>query len=200
MSKTIPINSHLKLNLAEAGERANAPREVTITMSGSGFAFASIETLERMRDAAIAGIRHLQPVDLRTVEAYLHGDLRRDQADGGGGHRWNNGLAEQDVPSPWRVPDAILCWNARRSRDGRELSTGELEQVQGAACLRRRDGWTALAWWDRTGDRRGGSNTVLVARARLSFAEMIELLSIRFTWMLDRQTAPLTEREPVEDR
>jgi hypothetical protein len=47
------------------------------------------------------------------------------------------------------------------------------EQEQGRAVLHHRDGWTALAFWDRSVDERGGSNSVFVARGTFTADEMI---------------------------
>lgn len=58
-------------------------------------------------------------------------------------------------------------------RDRYDRPTGE--QVEGRAALHRKDGWTALAWWDRSVDRREGSNAVLLVRGALSAGEMLVL-------------------------
>lgn len=55
-----------------------------------------------------------------------------------------------------------------------------VDQAEGLALLHHKDGWTALAFWDRTIDQRMGSNSVYVADAVLSFEEIVELARSRF--------------------
>lgn len=54
------------------------------------------------------------------------------------------------------------------------------QQVEGVALLHHLEGWTALAFWDRSEDRRGGSNTVFFVRAHLSAEEMLTACRARF--------------------
>lgn len=42
-------------------------------------------------------------------------------------------------------------------------------QVEGRATLCVLNGWTLLAFWDRSGDSRGGSNSVFLVRGALDF-------------------------------
>lgn len=49
------------------------------------------------------------------------------------------------------------------------------EQIEGQAKLHHRDGWTALAWWDRSVDSRHGSNAALFARGTFTADEMLAL-------------------------
>lgn len=46
-------------------------------------------------------------------------------------------------------------------------------QEQGACKLTHRSGWTVVGWWDRTGDKRHGSNSAILVRGVLSFEEAI---------------------------
>lgn len=48
-------------------------------------------------------------------------------------------------------------------------------QYQGIAKLHQKDGWTAIGFWDRTGDERGNSNSNFVVRGTYSFDEMCKL-------------------------
>lgn len=130
------------------------------------------------------------------VQTYLFGDQRPKGDTGGGGHVWSHWHAEKIVPQAWRCPDTTLVWNAQT---GNRYS-GDYEQAQGAACLRTRDGWTALSWWDRSGDRRGGANTTLVAKGAFTFEQMLELLRVKFPQIHERQPCALFLREPLEVR
>lgn len=65
--------------------------------------------------------------------------------------------SDRDQPQivPWGYGvDGQLC--PRRGR-------------QGEALVHHRDGWTALAFWDRSVDDRGGSNSVFLFEATLDF-------------------------------
>lgn len=145
----------------------------------------------------ITGLGGDPSFDARTVQAYLFGDQRKKGSTYGTGHVWNDwSTAERVVPAAWRCPDTTLVWNAQH----RIKYSGEYEQEQGAACLRRRDGWTALSWWDRSGDQRGGCNTTLVARGDLTFAQMLDVLRAKFPHIHERQPVPLFLRDPLEER
>jgi hypothetical protein len=63
--------------------------------------------------------------------------------------------------------------------------------VPGEAKLTRVRGWTVLAWWDRSVDTRGGSNSVIVADRPLDFDQMIALLAIHFPEVSKRQRVPI---------
>ena len=76
-------------------------------------------------------------------------------------------------PIPWspREVDGALC---------------ERPEVIGKRWLHHRDGWTALAQWDRSGDDRPGSNTVFFFRGTYTEAEAIALAEKHFTAWRER--------------
>jgi hypothetical protein len=49
----------------------------------------------------------------------------------------------------------------------------KVEQVEGAAKVTHLDGWTILAFWDRSVDHRRNSNSAFIERGTLSFDEMV---------------------------
>ncbi len=51
----------------------------------------------------------------------------------------------------------------------------DAHQPQGVARLHHVEGWSVLAWWDRTGDHRGGSNSAFVARGTLTAEALAQL-------------------------
>lgn len=57
----------------------------------------------------------------------------------------------------------------------------------GVCTLTYRDGWSVLAWWDYSVDKRPRSNSVLVARGTHSFDEMMLLLNAEFSNVASRQ-------------
>lgn len=82
-----------------------------------------------------------------------------------------------EVAGPWNPYDHLNgidcqlqpgCWlDNDRWRHGVE--------VEGAARLHHRDGWTAMSFWDRSVDKRGGCNSTFFAEGTWSFAEMISI-------------------------
>ena len=65
----------------------------------------------------------------------------------------------------------------------------EEDQPQGRCCLHHKGGWTAVSFWDRTGDRRLASTSTLVARGTHSFATMIERFRTELPALYARVTA-----------
>lgn len=67
------------------------------------------------------------------------------------------------LQNPWGThPDGTLC--------------PEGGQVQGLALIHYKDGWTAMGFWDRTGDDRGNSNSNFLVKGSYTFEEMCELV------------------------
>lgn len=62
---------------------------------------------------------------------------------------------------------------------------------QGQAALHHLGGWTALAWWDQTGDRRDGSNSVLLAEGVWTTEDMLAFGREHFPAQMARQNAPI---------
>lgn len=91
-----------------------------------------------------------------------------------------------ELPGPWDWCDLDggLC----PDRQGRH--------PQGVARLHHCGGWTALAFWDRSVDRRPGSCSVFLASGTWSFEEMLGWCSRGFPQVFDRLRVPLrTEAE-----
>jgi len=90
---------------------------------------------------------------------------------GPAGHVWHGqgmrslGLSGAEG-TPWLAGDVD---GGLAPRDGRD------ELPQGVAALHHRDGWTALSFWDRTGDSRGNSNSTFVLEAELDFDQALAL-------------------------
>lgn len=60
------------------------------------------------------------------------------------------------------------------------------ELPQGVAAIHHKDGWTAIAFWDRTGDTRGNSNSGFVFNAEIDFETGIALAREKFPEMFRR--------------
>lgn len=69
--------------------------------------------------------------------------------------------------------------------DGGLAPQGE-KQTLGQTALRHRAGWTALAMWDRSLDKRFNSNAVFLARGEHSFDGMMTLAREHFPAVLAR--------------
>lgn len=117
-----------------------------------------------------------------SVEVYYYGCL------GEVGHYWyghtTRHRAPADVPSEIaRRIDTWLCPG---------IAPRPTPQVEGTAALHHVEGWTALAWWDRSVDTRPGSNSVLVARGTLGVDDMLALGLAHFPEVMARQkTVPV---------
>lgn len=51
---------------------------------------------------------------------------------------------------------------------------------EGEALIHHKDGWTALSFWDRTVDKRGGSHSTYIANKTLNYDEMVDLAKKTF--------------------
>lgn len=84
--------------------------------------------------------------------------------------------------NPWGLLiDGGLCPNASTRN---ELPPED--QPVNRAKLHRKDGWTAIAWWDRTGDKRPNSNSVFMAEGEHDFASMLTLFRQKFEFIAAR--------------
>jgi hypothetical protein len=107
---------------------------------------------------------------------------------------------------PWQP--GYMCLSASREQreelpwgDG-ELDSGLAPQIesqpQGLCKLHHKDGWTALAFWDRSADSRGNSNSVIIAEGAHSFLEMLLIFAENFPVVRDRVVAEMTLTELVK--
>jgi hypothetical protein len=104
---------------------------------------------------------------------------------------------------PWKVgeldggmqPHSASC---RRSPYGCNCGSGP----EGVALLHHRDGWTALAFWDRSVDKRGACNSTYIAQGDFTFEQMVELAKTRFAYRWNKMNfevklAPQDEKSPA---
>jgi hypothetical protein len=91
------------------------------------------------------------------------------------------------------TPGRRSAWEVERSLPWRHLDAALVnphpDQPEGIARLHHRDGWTALAFWDRSCDRRFGSNSAIIARGERGAAEMLALFEQHFPAVWQRITA-----------
>lgn len=90
--------------------------------------------------------------------------------------------------NPWgRAVDGALC-------------PADVERKQGRALLHRRDGWTAIAFWDRSSDQRPNSCSVFMRKGEHDFAEMVDFAGKTFPMIFARfrfEVVNVTPPEPV---
>jgi hypothetical protein len=89
----------------------------------------------------------------------------------------------ETIGLPWSSLDTALCPGARHRRFN-DVS-GE-DQVEGWAALHQKDGWTALVWWDRSVDKRLGSNAAVFAKGTHTLDEMLAIGTRVFPRVLKR--------------
>lgn len=101
------------------------------------------------------------------------------------GHRFvaPGGAAVRSVDGeraqPWGMLDGKLApreWDSHRAP----------EMPQGVAALHHKDGWTALSFWDRTGDSRPASNSTFLIEGTLDFDEALAEARERFSLLFER--------------
>lgn len=114
----------------------------------------------------------------------------------GGRKIWGD---ERDAAGfPWRGGsgiDGCLQPGCRKDRDGRWIHRGP--QVEGESLLHHKDGWTALSFWDRSVDQRGGCNSTYFAEGIWTFEQMVEMARTRFA---DRWNRMRFEVRPFDPR
>lgn len=69
--------------------------------------------------------------------------------------------------------------------DGK-LAPADPQQREGRARLHHLDGWTVVAWWDRSADKRMDSNSALLVHGTHSFAAVLLTAGDAFPELLPR--------------
>lgn len=84
---------------------------------------------------------------------------------------------------------------------GNQIDTGLLDkksaQVQGHGVVAKKDGWTALSFWDRSGDGRSGSNSAFIVDSDKTFDEIIAIAAEKFPRVLARHTFTIVATIPA---
>lgn len=70
-------------------------------------------------------------------------------------------------------------------------------QVEGLALIHHKDGWTALAFWDRSVDTRPGSNSVFLADGTHTFDQMVAIAKEHFPTVWQRFKFDVRLAEPA---
>lgn len=98
-----------------------------------------------------------------------------------GHYWWRPGMrslrSEETAGVPWGYwVDSILCPGYVKNEPYRRSKP----EIEGEALLHHKDGWTALAFWDRSVDKRGGCNSNFFAEGTHSFDEMVKIAQEHF--------------------
>lgn len=80
-----------------------------------------------------------------------------------------------------------------------EVAPKGINQRQGICAVEHLNGWTALAYWDRSTDSRPNCNAALVAEGAFNFEQMMELFRHHFPKVLRRLPFPLVPLNPTPD-
>lgn len=111
---------------------------------------------------------------MNMAKVYFYGCLRDVDGRTEAGHHlyesdgpFYQHQASREVITPFgRFPDGTLC--------------PEGPQYQGIAKLHQKDGWTAIGFWDCTGDSRGNSNSNFIVAGTYTFEEMCKLAAEQY--------------------
>lgn len=97
-------------------------------------------------------------------------------------------VIDSDLPMALRRLDGV--WTRETPRSNDEMRYGAWgAQVEGEAFIHYVEGWTVLAWWDRSEDRRGVSNAAFLAPGRHPFVSMMDLAREHFPREMARMEA-----------
>jgi len=85
------------------------------------------------------------------------------------------------LETPWgSYPDGTLC--------------PEKTYQNGLALLHHKDGWTAVGFWDQSGDTRPGSHSTFLVKGTYTFDEMLALAKAQWTGVFARMRFQIVEK------
>ena len=97
---------------------------------------------------------------------------------------------EEVVTALFKGIDGKLCWNSPRAdRDRYDYR----DETEGRAFITHSGGWTALAFWDRSVDRRGACNSAFFVQGTLTFAQIVRVARHRWPKLWARFAFPVVE-------
>lgn len=101
--------------------------------------------------------------------------------------------------TPWGpCPDGTLCPHPNPRCEFNTNHFGcKCEQHEGIALLHHKDGWTALGFWDRSVDKRGGCNSNFLAEGIYTFEQMIDLATQHYPAIVSRYKFEIKEYQPL---
>lgn len=89
---------------------------------------------------------------------------------------WSSGIASghhlHDTSGRcWTSPQTFMPWSLA---DLDNLLSRDSEQCEGKAIIKYKNGWSAVAFWDRSGDSRHGSSSVFISKGAWKFEQILE--------------------------
>lgn len=135
------------------------------------------------------------------AECYFFGCIERAGHDlwrrQGGGRVTDAHDVEEKIRRALGAPlDAAgvggLCWNSPKSQWGGS-SSYDRDETEGRALLTRRNGWTVVAFWDRSVDRRGACNSAFIVRGEMTFEQATRVARHRWPDVWARFTFEVVE-------
>jgi hypothetical protein len=91
---------------------------------------------------------------------------------------------QRDIPWTDAELDMTLCPGTKKVSYGH--SADRKDQIEGHAKLTHRDGWTALAFWDRSVDHRYNSNSVFIIEGQHDAISAIAESHDAYPWLWER--------------
>lgn len=90
--------------------------------------------------------------------------------------------------APGGVPakDKALPPSLKRMRLDTTHAPKDAREREGRAAVHHVDGWTVVAWWDRSVDRRHGSNSAFLMKGEHSFSAVLLAAGNAFPELLPR--------------
>jgi hypothetical protein len=97
--------------------------------------------------------------------------------------------------NPWGTSvDGGLCPGVNEKGEAWRVQN----QIEGAATLHHKDGWTALSFWDRSIDKRNACNSAFLAEGTHTFDEMLVIAREHFPTVMARFTFPIVPAESIK--
>lgn len=102
--------------------------------------------------------------------------------------RWAPEAARRGLPKALAHLDSVWCRGERPAPPSMPVAVND-PQVEGRAFIHYVDGWTVLAWWDRSGDARGGCNAAFLVEGYHRYSEAFLRALDAFPRELERMLA-----------
>ncbi len=100
-----------------------------------------------------------------------------------------------DFPASWSLGyDIDGCLQPGCKKVSGHWTHGQ--EVEGLALLHHVSGWTAISFWDRSVDKRGGCNSTFIARGTLTFDELLTLAKAQYPKRFALMTFNIVEAQP----
>ena len=115
--------------------------------------------------------------------------------DGRRGHGWNPPCDYSYHDHPMGGVDGVYAPRVGEKMPRHKYHDSRPEEPQGRAALVRVNAYTAIAYWDRSGDERPNSNSVFAAAGEHTFEELLAAAKEQWAWVFARQAFGVTQRD-----